>query len=201
MGSDLFVGNLDRSLATKDLEELFGRYGAVQRAQVIMDKETGQSKGFGFVTFSAPEEASEAINALNGYDWNGRQISVTEARGKKGDAPRNTDSFRPGGVPGVKELFVSGLDWRQSSDDLRDLFAPYGQVLKAKVITDRETRRSKGIGFVQMSSTTENEAAIQGLNGRDMNGRSLSVSEARERGATSFRDGPQSPSARFGRRS
>ena len=79
------------------------------------------------------------------------------------------------------KLFVAGLSYSMTDDDLRNLFADYGTVSSAQIITDRETGRSKGFGFVEMSTGDESKSAIQGLNGKDMNGRPLTVNEARPR--------------------
>jgi RNA recognition motif-containing protein len=79
------------------------------------------------------------------------------------------------------KLFVAGLAYSMTDDELRDLFAEYGTVESASIVTDRETRRSKGFGFVEMSSDDESKNAIQALNGKDMNGRPLTVNEARPR--------------------
>ncbi len=79
------------------------------------------------------------------------------------------------------KLFVAGLSYDMTDDELRNLFADYGTVTSAQIITDRETRRSKGFGFVEMSTEEESKNAIQGLNGKDMNGRPLTVNEARPR--------------------
>jgi RNA recognition motif-containing protein len=73
------------------------------------------------------------------------------------------------------------LGYGVSNSELEELFAAFGSVQSAQVITDRETGRSKGFGFVEMASDDEAQAAIQGLNGKDMNGRPLTVNEARPR--------------------
>jgi cold-inducible RNA-binding protein len=80
-----------------------------------------------------------------------------------------------------KKLFVGNLSFNTTSGDLEALFSEAGTCESAAVITDRETGRSRGFGFVEMSSSAEAEAAIQALNGREVGGRSLNVSEARER--------------------
>ncbi|HUB93906.1 MAG TPA: RNA-binding protein [Verrucomicrobiae bacterium] len=88
-------------------------------------------------------------------------------------------------------LFVAGLSYSITDDELSNLFSEFGTVKSAKVIMDRETNRSKGFGFVEMSTEEESRNAIQGLNGKDMNGRSLAVNEARpreDRPARSFGD-------------
>jgi len=82
MGSKLYVGNLPYSIGDSDLESMFTAYGTVRSAQVIQDRDTGQSKGFGFVEMGSDEEAQAAINALNGKEMNGRSVTVNEARPK-----------------------------------------------------------------------------------------------------------------------
>jgi len=80
MGKKLYVGNLGYSVSDADLEQLFAQHGAVQSAQVIQDKMTGRSKGFGFVEMNSDEEAQAAIAALNGKEYAGRPLTVNEAK-------------------------------------------------------------------------------------------------------------------------
>lgn len=78
--TNIFVGNLPFSTNSSELEELFARFGAVSRAQVITDRDTGRSRGFGFVEMDSDEEAQNAIDSLNGSDFEGRQLKVNVAR-------------------------------------------------------------------------------------------------------------------------
>ncbi|MCK6396260.1 RNA-binding protein [Zoogloea sp.] len=80
MGTKLYVGNLAYSVDKSRLEEIFGEFGTVASAQVIMDRETGRSKGFGFVEMGSDQEAQSAISALNGKSFDGRNLTVNEAR-------------------------------------------------------------------------------------------------------------------------
>jgi RNA recognition motif-containing protein len=80
LGKKLYVGNLSYDVSSSDLENLFGSYGTVASAQVIQDRETGRSKGFGFVEMNSDDEAQAAIRGLNGQDHNGRPLTVNEAR-------------------------------------------------------------------------------------------------------------------------
>jgi len=80
MGKKLYVGNLSYTVDGSALQELFGQYGTVVSAQVINDRETGRSKGFGFVEMSTDEEAQAAIAALNGQQHNGRALTINEAK-------------------------------------------------------------------------------------------------------------------------
>ena len=82
MGKKLYVGNLSYGVSDSELEQLFGAYGTVQSAQVIMDRDTGRSKGFGFVEMGSDQEAQAAIQALNGKEHDGRALTVNEARPK-----------------------------------------------------------------------------------------------------------------------
>jgi cold-inducible RNA-binding protein len=79
------------------------------------------------------------------------------------------------------KLYVGNLSFQTSDDDLRDLFAQAGTVETANVVQDRDTGRSRGFGFVEMASKEEGEAAIQQFNGKEFNGRNLTVNEARPR--------------------
>jgi RNA recognition motif-containing protein len=82
MGKKLYVGNLSYGISDSDLQQMFGPHGTVQSAQVIMDRDTGRSKGFGFVEMSSDQEAQAAIAALNGKEVEGRNLTVNEARPK-----------------------------------------------------------------------------------------------------------------------
>lgn len=84
MGKKLYVGNLTFGVTDAELEQLFAEHGTVQSAQVIMDRDTGRSKGFGFVEMGSDQEAQAAITAMNGKDVNGRALTVNEARPKEG---------------------------------------------------------------------------------------------------------------------
>jgi cold-inducible RNA-binding protein len=80
MGKKLYVGNLGYGVTDSDLQTMFAAHGTVQSAQVIMDRDTGRSKGFGFVEMGSDTEAQAAIAALNGKDSGGRALTVNEAK-------------------------------------------------------------------------------------------------------------------------
>src|SRR5271154_7529728 len=82
MGRKLYVGNLAYTITNSALEQMFVPHGTVQSAQVIMDRDTGRSKGFGFVEMGSDQEAQAAIAALNGQQSDGRALTVNEARPK-----------------------------------------------------------------------------------------------------------------------
>ena len=84
-------------------------------------------------------------------------------------------------------MYVSNLDYNTSEDDLRKLFEPFGKITSARVITGKDTGRSRGFGFVEMESTTDANTAMNTLNGKDVKGRAIAVTEAREKESRSDR--------------
>ncbi len=89
---NIYVGNVSYALAERELEELFSEFGAVSSARIITDRETGRSKGFGFVEMANQTEGEEAIRQLNGKDVGGRNIKVNEARPRE-ERPRREPRY------------------------------------------------------------------------------------------------------------
>ena len=89
MGNKLYVGNLPYSVRDNDLEQAFGQFGSVTSAKVMMERDTGRSKGFGFVEMGSDAEAQAAINGMNGQPLGGRSIVVNEARPMEPRPPRS----------------------------------------------------------------------------------------------------------------
>ena len=89
MGKKLYVGNLPYSVRDGDLEQAFGQFGSVTSAKVMMERDTGRSKGFGFVEMGSDEEAQAAINGMNGQPLGGRSVVVNEARPMEERPPRS----------------------------------------------------------------------------------------------------------------
>jgi cold-inducible RNA-binding protein len=93
----LYVGNLPYSTSEEDLRNLFSQYGNVESVAVITDRETGRSKGFGFVEFADDGEARNAIQGLSGQDFGGRALTVNEARPKTGGGGGGRGGYGGGG--------------------------------------------------------------------------------------------------------
>ena len=100
MGSKLYVGNLPYSVQDSDLQQSFGQFGSVSSAKVMMDRETGRSKGFGFVEMGSDAEALAAISGMNGQPLGGRAIVVNEARPMEARPPRSGGFGGGGGGDG-----------------------------------------------------------------------------------------------------
>ncbi|KAJ1699526.1 hypothetical protein LUZ63_008038 [Rhynchospora breviuscula] len=183
----LFVGNLPFNVDSSQLAGIFGEAGDVEMVEVIYDKITGRSRGFGFVTMSTAEEAASAVEQFNGYMLEGRELRVRSgpppprdesapSRGFRGgarsDGARSDDGYR---------VYVGNLSWGVDNSALESLFSEQGKVLDAKVIYDRETGRSRGFGFVTYGTAQEVQDAVSSLDGADLDGRTIRVSMAEPR--------------------
>jgi len=107
VGKKLYVGNLTYRTNSSDLEQLFSQFGTVQSAEVISDRETGRSKGFGFVEMNTEAEAKAAIDGLHDHEVDGRRLTVNEARPRE---PRPGGGGWRGGSGGGRD---SGYDSRR----------------------------------------------------------------------------------------
>jgi RNA recognition motif-containing protein len=97
MAKNLYVGNLAWQCTNEDLLALFQQHGTVKSAQVMVDRETNRSRGFGFVEMSNDDEAQNAIQALNGFQFQGRPLTVNEARPREARPPRGGGGYGGGG--------------------------------------------------------------------------------------------------------
>lgn len=97
MGKKLYCGNLSYNVKSSDLEQMFAEFGAVRSAQVVTDRDTGRSKGFGFVEMENSDDADAAVNELNGKEYDGRKLTVNEAKPRE---PRSGGGGYGGGGGG-----------------------------------------------------------------------------------------------------
>ncbi|KAJ8753960.1 hypothetical protein K2173_001858 [Erythroxylum novogranatense] len=182
----LFVGNLPFSVDSSQLADLFSNAGTVEMVEVIYDKITGRSRGFGFVTMSTPEEVEAAAQQFNGYELEGRALRVNS-----GPPPQRESSFSRGprtggGFDAGNRVYVGNLSWGVDNLALENLFSEQGKVVEAKVVYDRDSGRSRGFGFVTYSSAEEVNSAIETLNGAELDGREIRVSVAESRPRRQF---------------
>src|SRR5687768_18207914 len=104
MGSKLYVGNLSYAVTSSDLQQMFEKHGTVTSAEVINDRETGRSKGFGFVQMGSDDQAQAAITAVGGQEHDGRALTVNEAKPRE-DRPRTGGGGYGGGGGGGNSRF------------------------------------------------------------------------------------------------
>jgi RNA recognition motif-containing protein len=110
MGKKLYVGNMSYEVDSLELQTLFSAHGTVTSAEVIADRDTGRSKGFGFVEMGTNEEAEAAITALNGQDHGGRALTVNEAKPKEKRTGGGGGSYGGGGYAGSSRSSGNGND-------------------------------------------------------------------------------------------
>ena len=185
----LYIGNLSWNTTDEELSRVFSDFD-VQEASVVIDRMNGRSRGFAFVTVGSAEAMQGAIDALDGADVDGREIRVSQAQTQPRDRadrpPRmERDGGRDGGrgrgrgmVNDKRRVYFGNLSWGMDHLDLQDLCAEFGNVEDSRLITDRETGRSRGFGFVTMSSESEADEVVNQLNGQDVDGRVLRVNIA-----------------------
>lgn len=159
MNNKVFVGGLSWNTDEETLKNFFAQCGSVTEVKVVRMPD-GRSKGFGFVTYETNEQAANAIAKLSNTELDGRTIRVSTAS--------------EGGSK--SKLFIGGLSWDTTSETLREAFEKVGEVISAKVVTDRENNnRSKGFGFVTMASEEFARKAAEEMNGIDLDGRKIRV--------------------------
>lgn len=159
-GCQVYLGNLPWSVKWQDLKDICSEYGEVIRADVS-EEPNGRSKGFGTVVFSKVEEADACIATLNEAEHEGRKLIVRK------------DGRATG--PGCK-VYVGNLPWSASWQDLKDLGKEFGDVAHSDVIME-PNGRSKGFGILTFTNDESATACIEGLNGREFEGRALAVRE------------------------
>ncbi|XBI53477.1 hypothetical protein VPH35_035703 [Triticum aestivum] len=181
----VFVGNLPFTVDSAQLAGLFEQAGSVEMVEVVYDRMTGRSRGFGFVTMGSAEEVAAAVEQFNGYTFQGRPLRVNSGPPPPRDefAPRTPRTMGGGGGGGgsfdsANKLYVGNLSWGVDNSTLENLFSEQGKVLDAKVIYDRDSGRSRGFGFVTYGSADEVNNAISNLDGVDLDGRQIRVTVA-----------------------
>ncbi|CAL5008906.1 unnamed protein product [Urochloa decumbens] len=178
---ELFVCNLPRRCDVEDLLQLFSPHGTVLSVEVSHDAETGISRGTAFVTMRSLAEARTAINALDGFDLDGREIFVKLAS----DVISNRKTVKLTHITPTKDhifesphkIYVGNLAWSVQPQDLRELFTQCGTIVSTRLLTDRKGGRNRAYGFLSFSSVEELEAALK-LDRTVFFGRDIVVKEA-----------------------
>ncbi|KAG8046356.1 hypothetical protein GUJ93_ZPchr0008g12840 [Zizania palustris] len=180
---ELFVSNLPRRCDVDDLFELFRPYGAVLSVEISRDAETGISRGCGFATMRSLAEARTAMNVLDGFVLDGREMLVKLAS----DVVSNRRNISMSHTPPVKDhifesphkIYVGNIAWSVQPQDLREYFSQCGTVVSTRLLTDRKGGRGRAYGFLSFSSAQELDAALL-LDSTHFHGRNILVREAHE---------------------
>ncbi|XP_014511256.1 33 kDa ribonucleoprotein, chloroplastic [Vigna radiata var. radiata] len=174
----LFVGNLPYSLPSSQLAQRFGEAGNVVSVEIVCDDITDRSRGFAFVTMGSVEEAECAIRMFDGSEIGGRIIKVNIAEIPRKGKWRVMGSNYRGFVDSPHKIYAGNLGWGVTSQCLRDAFVELPGFLSAKVIYERNSGKSLGYGFVSFRTAEDVEAALNSMNGVDVQGRPLRLNLA-----------------------
>ncbi|XP_021769597.1 33 kDa ribonucleoprotein, chloroplastic-like [Chenopodium quinoa] len=181
----LFVGNLPYSMTSDQLSEVFAEAGQVRFIEIIYDKVTDRSRGFGFVTMGSVDEAKEAIRMFDGSQVGGRTVRVNFPEVPRGGERKvmgpKLQSSNVGYVDTPHKLYAGNLGWGITSQGLREAFANQEGFLSAKVIYERASGRSRGFGFITFSTADAAESALTTMNGVELEGRPLRLNMASDR--------------------
>lgn len=196
----LYLGNLSYDADEASLEELFKGAGTVRSVEIVYNRHTHRSKGFGFIEMQSVEEAKRAVQELHGKDFMGRNLVVNGASNKpKADStpprerkPREnkpTRENKPSRERGERRerpasksrLHIDNLSFDVDESSVEELFKGIGNVRRVEIVRNRETHRSKGFGFVEMQKTEDSQRAIEVLHDQPFMGRKLVVTEAKNK--------------------
>ncbi|TPX61373.1 hypothetical protein PhCBS80983_g01132 [Powellomyces hirtus] len=175
----VFVGGLAWASTEESIKEAFAECGEITSVRIITDRETGRSKGFGYVEFTTGAAAKKACE-WNGSELDGRSIKVDISTPRPADGNtggRNNRVENPKSTP-ASTLFIGNLSFNVTEDLVRDTFGEHGEVVHIRLPTDRETGNPKGFGYVEFGDIDTATAALQALNGADLDGRSLRIDYA-----------------------
>ena len=179
----IFVGNLSWAVDNDRLSQEFADCGEVVSARVQLDRNTGKSRGFGYVTFATTEAVDAAI-ALNGTkEVDGRTLNLDKSTDVSPNREKRAQVF--GDVRGApsKVLFVGNLSWSTVEDTIWDAFSEYGEVSSVRLPTDRESGKPKGYGYIEFSAVDSAQKALEAMSGKELDGRPIRLDFSQPRDA------------------
>jgi nucleolin len=190
--ANLFVGNLSWNIDEEWLTREFEEFGELQGVRIITDRDSGRSKGFGYVEFTNAENGAKALEGRNGYELDGRGLRVdfSAPRDNNAQTPQQKQNDRAAKFGDVKNppaqtLFVGNISFEADESTLTEYFQEHGSINSIRLPTDRETGAPKGFGYVEMGSIEEAQAAFEALQGADVAGRPIRLDYAAPRDPSS----------------
>lgn len=173
---EVFVGNLPQGVTEEEVSEFFGSCGEIVKVRIL-----GAARPNAFLQFASQDGVNASLE-LNGNDFNGNTIGVEVAR-KKGGAPAT-------GGKGVS-CFIGNLSFNSTTDSIREFFTDCGNVVDVRIITDKETGRMKGFGYVDFDNVEAAQKAVSEKNGQNLDGRDIRVdlAESKQGGGGGGRGG------------
>lgn len=188
----IFVGRLSWNVDNDWLAQEFVECGEVESAHVQMDRNTGRSRGFGYVHFKTADAVEKAI-ALNGKEIDGRAVNIDKSnpRDKNTSVEKRAQAFGDTSSPPSATLFVGNLSFGVNEDTLWETFGEHGDVKSVRVPTDRDSGKPKGFAYVEFSEVGAAKKAHAGLQGFELDGRSIRLDFSQPRDSAGGRGGGQ----------
>lgn len=168
---------MDEEWLTREFEE----YGELTGVRIMVDKQTGRSRGFGYVEFADAADAAKAYEDKKGTEIDNRPLNIDFSKPRteygqadnKDRAKSRAQNFGDQTSPESSTLFVGNVSWSANQENMEELFGEYGQIQAIRLPTDMETGQLKGFGYVEFSSVDEAREALSGLQGAELAGRSI----------------------------
>ncbi|KAL2842370.1 hypothetical protein BJY01DRAFT_249141 [Aspergillus pseudoustus] len=178
--ANLFVGNLSWNVTEEWLQQEFESFGELSGVRIMTERDTGRSRGFGYVEFASAADAAKAYESMKDNEIDGRKINLDYATGRpankdqggfKERAQDRARSFGDQSSPESDTLFVGNLPFSATEDSVHEVFGSSGTVLGIRLPTHQESGQPKGFGYVQYSSVDEARQAFNDLQGAEIDGR------------------------------
>ncbi|XP_055371424.1 RNA-binding protein 39 isoform X2 [Condylostylus longicornis] len=176
----VFCMQLSQRIRARDLEEFFSSVGKVRDVRLITCNKTRRFKGIAYIEFKDPESVALALG-LSGQKLLGIPISVQHTQAEKNRIANSVPTFTPKNHTGPMRLFVGSLHFNITEDMLRGIFEPFGKIDNIQLVTDSETLKSKGYGFITYRNADDAKKALEQLNGFELAGRPMKVGNVTER--------------------
>lgn len=177
---NLFVGNLSWNIDEEWLQREFESFGEITGVRIITDRETGRAKGFGYVEFATAAAAKKAQAEMHQYELDGRAMNVDFSTPRQNNNPKDkandrANKFGDKRSPPSNTLFIGGVSFNSTNESIGEVFGEFGTVNRVSLPTDRDTGNPKGFGYVEFGTVEEATAALESLNGSDVDGRTIRV--------------------------
>ncbi|KAL3461248.1 hypothetical protein BJX64DRAFT_261140 [Aspergillus heterothallicus] len=178
--ANLFVGNLSWNVTEEWLQQEFESFGELSGVRIMTERDTGRSRGFGYVEFASAADAAKAFESMKDTEIDGRKINLDYATGRpankdqggfKERAQNRARSFGDQSSPESDTLFIGNLPFSATEDSVGEVFGSSGTVLGIRLPTHQESGQPKGFGYVQYSSVDEARQAFNDLQGAEIDGR------------------------------
>jgi len=183
-GKTVFVGRLSWNVDNDWLQTEFAPCGEVVSARVMMDRQSGKSKGFGYVDFADEASAAKAVADMNGKEIDGRAVNVDLAAQRAPNPGGRAKAFGDQIGEPTATLFVGNLSFQSNEDSIWNAFSEYGNINSVRLPTDRDTGSPKGFGYIEFADVDSAKKALEALNQTEIDGRKVRLDFSQPRDAS-----------------